>query len=323
VNVAVVDPIGARGLPVVATVAGLTRYLTDARARGASVGLVPTMGALHAGHLSLIARAVAECDVVAVSVFVNPLQFGDADDLAHYPRALDADLDQAAAAGATVAFAPPVEEMYPDGPGSVATIVSVRDLGDRWEGAARPGHFDGVATVVTKLFAMAGPCRAYFGEKDFQQLAIVSRLARDLSFPVEVVGCPTIREPDGLARSSRNARLSPSERAAAAVLPRALRAGFDAMAEGEYRPAMVESRMVQVVEREPLARLDYAALVRAADLTPVPSLLDGGPFRLLVAARVGPVRLIDNLDPGDNLPLELATGGPAGGTPETSPERGT
>jgi pantoate--beta-alanine ligase len=269
------------------------------------------MGALHAGHLSLIARAVAECDVVAVSIFVNPLQFGDADDLAHYPRALDTDLDLAATAGATVAFVPAVEEMYPDGPGDMTTTVSVRDLGDRWEGASRPGHFDGVATVVAKLFAMAGPCRAYFGEKDFQQLAVVSRLARDLSFPVEVVGCPTVREPDGLARSSRNARLSPEERAAAAVLPRALRAGFDAIVEGEYRPAMVESRMVQVVEREPLARLDYAALVRAVDLSPAASLLDGGPFRLLVAARVGPVRLIDNLDPGEDLPAELAAGVPA------------
>ncbi len=308
---AVVAPKGACGLPVVATVAGLTRHLADARAQGASVGLVPTMGSLHEGHLSLIARAVAECDVVAVSIFVNPLQFGDADDLAHYPRALDTDLDLAATAGATVAFVPAVEEMYPDGPGDMTTTVSVRDLGDRWEGASRPGHFDGVATVVAKLFAMAGPCRAYFGEKDFQQLAVVSRLARDLSFPVEVVGCPTVREPDGLARSSRNARLSPEERAAAAVLPRALRAGFDAMVEGEYRPAMVESRMVQVVEREPLARLDYAALVRAVDLSPAASLLDGGPFRLLVAARVGPVRLIDNLDPGEDLPAELAAGVPA------------
>src|SRR5208283_1836168 len=178
-------------------------------------------GALHDGHTSLVARARAECDVVVVSIFVNPLQFGDPDDIARYPRTLERDLPVCAEAGADVVFVPSVTEMYPSWPAAPSTTVSVHGVSDRWEGASRPGHFDGVATVVSKLFSIAGPCRAYFGLKDFQQLAVVRRVALDLALPVEVVGCPIVREADGLALSSRNVRLASRERSAATVLSRA------------------------------------------------------------------------------------------------------
>ncbi len=289
---------GRAGCRLVERVQECSDLLEEARAAGMTVGLVPTMGALHAGHRSLIERAVAECDRVVVTVFVNPLQFGDPDDIEQYPRTLTADVASAEAAGAALVFAPPVREMYPGFPAPVATRVSVAGLADRWEGASRPGHFDGVATVVVKLFAMAGRCRAYFGEKDFQQMAVVRRLVADLSLPVEVVGCPTVREEDGLALSSRNVRLSADERRAAPVLARALRAGAAAIAYGEYRSDVVGRVMAQVVAEEPLVELDYAEVVAADDLDPSVPIGSGRPLRLLIAARVGPVRLIDNLDPG-------------------------
>lgn len=242
----------------------LRKELDGARAAGRSVGLVPTMGALHEGHASLIRRSAAECDVTAVTVFVNPLQFGPSEDFASYPRDLDADVAVAAEAGAGLLFAPPVEDMYANGAPAVTVHVAGEDV---LEGAARPGHFDGVATVVAKLFNLAGPCRAYFGEKDWQQLRVVRRLVADLSFPVDVVACPTVRDADGLALSSRNRRLSPEERRAAAVLYRAL-------TTYPARP------MADVVAEEPLATLDYAEVVGD---------------RLLIAARIGGVRLIDNM----------------------------
>lgn len=275
---------------VVTAAADLRHELDGARCAGRSVGLVPTMGALHDGHLSLVDRAAGECDPVAVTVFVNPLQFGPGEDLAAYPRDLDRDVAMAAAAGASLVFAPPVEEMYP---GPVLTTVSVAGLTAPMEGAARPGHFDGVATVVAKLFAMAGPCRAYFGEKDFQQLVVVRRMAADLSFPVEVVGCPTVRAPDGLALSSRNAYLSAEERDAAPVLHRALQAGAAAVLAGETDPGAVRDLVAAVVEAEPLVALDYAEAVDAASLRTPPAL--AGELRLLVAARLGRARLIDNV----------------------------
>jgi len=210
---------------VLESVAACRGTLDEARAAGRVVGLVPTMGALHQGHTSLLERARAECDVVAVSIFVNPLQFGDPEDIARYPRTLERDLRVCADAGADVVFVPSVEEMYPSWPSAPSTTVSVRGVSDAWEGASRPGHFDGVATVVAKLFTTAGPCRAYFGLKDFQQLAVVRRMARELSLPVEVIGCPIVREPDGLALSSRNVRLSATERRAATALSQALAAG--------------------------------------------------------------------------------------------------
>jgi pantoate--beta-alanine ligase len=265
--------------------------LDAARADGRRVGLVPTMGALHAGHMSLVTRAVADNYLVAVSIFVNPLQFDRAEDLARYPRTTDADLQACEDAGVQTAFVPSADGMFPAGS---ATTVSVRGLADRWEGASRPGHLDGVATVVAKLFSLAGGCAAYFGEKDFQQLAVVRRMAADLSMPVDVVGCPTVRDADGLALSSRNVRLSAEERRAANVLWRALATGRAVITGGEVRPEVVGAAMAGVVEAEPLARLDYAVAVDAADLTVPPSLSDPVALRLLVAAEVGPVRLIDN-----------------------------
>jgi len=252
----------------------LRKELDAARAAGRTVGLVPTMGVLHEGHASLIRRSAAECDLTAVTVFVNPLQFGPGEDLATYPRDLDGDVQVAGATGAGVLFAPAVEEMYPGGAPAVTVHVAGEDV---LEGAARPGHFDGVASVVTKLFNLAGPCRAYFGEKDWQQLRVVRRLVADLSFPVEVVACPTVREADGLALSSRNVKLSPDERRAATVLYRALSTAAIAGAAGECDVRLL---MVNMVAKEPLATLDYAEVL---------------PDRLLIAARLGSVRLIDNI----------------------------
>ena len=283
-------------MEVFETVDGFSRALESARAAGRTVGLVPTMGALHAGHRSLLARAAQECDHVAATIFVNPLQFGDPDDIEHYPRTLGADLAVCRAEGVASVLAPSVAEMFPGWPAPVATTVSVAGVSEPWEGRARPGHFDGVCTVVAKLFSAAGRCRAYFGEKDFQQLAVVRRMTADLSMPVEVVACPTVREPDGLALSSRNVRLSAAERRAATVLGRALAAGRQSVAAGERRPGAVADRMAGVVGSEPLAELDYAAAVDPASLA-VPDDLSAAPaVRLLVAARVGPVRLIDNCD---------------------------
>src|SRR6202167_1109141 len=251
---------------VVETAAGCRQALQQARGAGRSVGLVPTMGALHAGHVSLMARARAECDTVAVSIFVNPLQFGDPDDIAHYPRTLDWDLAVCAEAGVDIVFVPSVTEMYPDWPAPVATTVSVRGVSEGWEGASRPGHFDGVATVVAKLFSIAGPCRAYFGEKDYQQLAVVRQMVSDLSLPVTVIGCPIVREPDGLALSSRNVRLSGAERRAAVVLSRALAAGRSLLDQGASTSSVVAEDMRRIVEEEPLVHLDYAVAVGAHDL---------------------------------------------------------
>ncbi|HUY65538.1 MAG TPA: pantoate--beta-alanine ligase [Acidimicrobiales bacterium] len=282
---------------IIETIAECATALDTARRAGRTVGLVPTMGALHAGHCSLVERAAADCDLVVVTVFVNPLQFGDPDDIARYPRTLDADVELAGTAGADIVFAPPVQEMYPGFPAPVATTVSVAGLGDRWEGASRPGHFDGVSTVVAKLFAMAGRCRAYFGEKDFQQLAVVRQMVRDLSLPIEVVGCPTVRDDDGLALSSRNVRLSPDQRRAALALSRALRAGAARVVEGVASPAEIETTMADTVAAEPAVELDYAAVVRSDDLRPSTAIRPDGSIRLIVAATVGGVRLIDNLDP--------------------------
>jgi pantoate--beta-alanine ligase len=290
------------GVTVFETVDAYSRALDEVRRTGRTVGVVPTMGALHRGHRSLIERAARECDVVAVSIFVNPTQFGDAADLALYPRTLEADLEMVAEAGGALVFAPSVAEMYPDGPDAGPAKVAAPALADRWEGASRPGHFDGVATVVVKLLSATGPSRAYFGEKDFQQLALVRKVVAECSLPVEVVGCDTVRDPDGLALSSRNVRLSSGERKAALVLSRALASGAARMAAGEARPEAVEADMARVLAGEPAVEPDYAVVVHADDLEPATSCATGRPLRLLVAATVGPVRLIDNLDPGTVRP---------------------
>lgn len=277
-------------LAVIEHIHELSVRLEKKRAEGLSVGLVPTMGALHAGHASLISRASNECDVVCVTIFVNPLQFGPNEDFDSYPRSLEADLRVAAEAGATIAFTPSVEEMYP---GDQCTNVHVSGLTEVLDGIARPGHFDGVATVVAKLFAMAGTCRAYFGEKDFQQLAVVRRMAADLSFPVEIVGCQTARDHDGVALSSRNAYLSTKEREAAPVLIKALRAGAKAIDQGQKDPAKIREVMIAIIEAEPLARFDQAEVVDPHTLR-TPERVDGE-VALLVAAHIGPARLIDNI----------------------------
>ncbi len=274
--------------------------LEAARRSGATVGVVPTMGALHDGHRALIARAAEECDLVAVSIFVNPTQFGDPADLANYPRSLERDLEVVGSTGGHLVFAPSVEEMYGEPSGAARTTVSVPELADLWEGASRPGHFDGVATIVVKLLAAAGRCRAYFGEKDFQQLALVTRVVHDLALPAEVVGCPTVRDADGLALSSRNERLSADQRRSALVLSRALRAGASLVAAGEESPVVVEAMMERVVSGEPGVELDYAVVVHANDLSRARTCAVTSPLRLLIAAVVGPVRLIDNVDPGQD-----------------------
>jgi pantoate--beta-alanine ligase len=262
-----------------------------ARAAGRSVGLVPTMGYFHAGHLSLIRAARAATDFVVVTLFVNPTQFGPNEDLAAYPRDLAADTDAAAAEGADVLFVPAVEEMYPDG--APRTTVHVAGLTEGLCGATRPVHFDGVTTVVAKLFAITGPCTAFFGRKDYQQLAVIRRMVHDLNFPVTVEGCPLVREPDGVAMSSRNAYLTPDERAAARVLSSALRAAAEAAGAGERSAVALETLVREHVAREPLVALEYAEVRDAATLEPR-SAVDRAVV-LAVAAAVGRARLIDNV----------------------------
>jgi pantoate--beta-alanine ligase len=283
-------PAGA--IPVVTTVAELRSRLDKARAAGARVGLITTMGALHRGHADLVSRAAAECDLSVVSVFVNPLQFGAGEDFEAYPRDLVADTAVAAAAGADLVFAPSMEEMYPR---PVLTTVRVDDITTVLEGAFRPGHFDGVSTVVAKLFSIVGPCRAYFGEKDWQQLAVVTRMAADLSMPVEVVGCPTVREADGLALSSRNVYLTPEERAVAPLIRVALGAGAQAVTDGETDPVAISGVMVTVLAAEMAFDLQYAVAVDPTTLLYPLAVQPGDELRLLVAARLGRARLIDNI----------------------------
>ena len=262
-----------------------------ARGGGAGVGFVPTMGALHRGHARLLRTARRECGFVALSIFVNPLQFNVPKDLATYPRSLDEDMATAESLGVDVVFAPEEDEMYPAG-GPVIT-VDPGPLGERLEGAARPGHFRGVLTVVAKLFNMVGPCRAYFGEKDAQQLALVRRMVDSLNLPVTVVRCPTEREPDGLAISSRNALLSPEQRHAAPVLFEALSDAATRARSGERDAAVLRAEIARLIGSERLARLDYVAIVDDRSWEEVTEI--DGPCRAVVAARFGEVRLIDNI----------------------------
>ena len=267
------------------------RAATDAaRQRGAGVGFVPTMGALHAGHRSLLAAARAGNDLVVASVFVNPLQFGPSEDLAAYPRDRAADLAMLASEGVDLAFLPPDDEMWPVPPD---VRLAVGSLAERLEGLVRPGHLDGVATVVAKLLHLVGPSRAYFGQKDAQQLAVVRRMVADLAFPNQIVACPTVREPDGLAVSSRNAYLSPDERRRATALYRALRAGQAVFEAGERDPAAVEAAARGLLERAPGVEPDYVALVDRVTFEPVKQAEPGQV--LATAARVGRARLIDNV----------------------------
>jgi pantoate--beta-alanine ligase len=273
----------------VRTVAGLREALAPARAAGSSIGLVPTMGALHEGHLSLVRRAREQCDVVVVSLFVNPAQFDERSDLERYPRREHDDASLAGAAGATLLFAPSVDEVYPDG---FATAVEVLGVSERLEGAARGSeHFRAVATVVTKLLGMAQPDRAYFGQKDAQQLAVIRRLVADLNLPVTIEALPTVREPDGLAMSSRNALLSGEERERALALPAALAAAA-ALSDGGERSAEAITAAATQQLRARGAEPDYVELVEPHSFAPLQALADRA--LLVVAARVGAVRLIDN-----------------------------
>jgi pantoate--beta-alanine ligase len=257
--------------------------------RGGSLALVPTMGALHAGHLALVAEGRRRADSVAASVFVNPLQFGANEDLSRYPRREAEDADMLEEAGCDLLWLPSVDDIYPPG---FSTRVSVAGVSERWEGEARPGHFGGVATVVARLLLAVGPDIALFGEKDFQQLAVIRRMVADLAIPVEIVGVPTVREADGLAMSSRNAYLSADERQRAVALPKALEQARAAILGGSSASAALRDAKQALVDAGFL-KIDYVALVDAVTLEPVERV--EGEARLIAAAVIGTTRLIDNL----------------------------
>jgi pantoate--beta-alanine ligase len=280
-----------RSMQIVKSIAQMQQLCRELRA-GASpaLGFVPTMGALHAGHLSLVRRARSECDAVVASIFVNPLQFAPSEDLAKYPRTFEQDCTQLEAEGVTALFAPDAEEMYPAG---AVTTITVAGVGDRLDGASRPGHFTGVATVVAKLFHIVGPRRAYFGQKDAAQLAVLRQMVRDLNFDIQLVGCPIVRDADGLALSSRNKYLSVTERQQALVLSRVLLAIERKIADGERNTEALVRIGTDILHAEGGARLDYLAAVDANTLLPVASVETG--TLVAVAAYVGNTRLIDNL----------------------------
>lgn len=272
------------------TIADLRSYLHPLRS-GHSVALVPTMGALHAGHIALVERARAEADVVVASVFVNPVQFNNPDDLARYPRTLDDDCRLLEAAGCDMVFAPSVAEMYPEPP---ALRLNFGDLEMVMEGVMRPGHFNGVGIVVAKLFNLVQPDRAYFGQKDLQQVAVVRRLIGDLGFPVELIRCPTVREPDGLAMSSRNRLLTPDERALAPALYEALTLGQVLITEGQDVARAKAAIAEYVAVRLPF-RLEYVEVAHADTMRPVDRVQAPGQTAICIAALLGNVRLIDNV----------------------------
>ena len=267
----------------------LAPALAKLRSRGEKLALVPTMGALHAGHIKLITEARAQADCVAATIFVNPLQFNDPADLKRYPRDEASDLAKLEAAGCDLVWLPAVGDLYPDG---FATRISVAGLSERWEGEHRPGHFDGVATIVAKLFNQVVPNVALFGEKDFQQLAVIRRMATDLGLCDEIVGVPTVRDADGLALSSRNAHLSPDERLRAVALPNALNSSRAAIQAGRpVSEALAAAR--QALGEAGFTKIDYFALVDAATLEPLDA--PRGVMRLIAAATIGGTRLIDNI----------------------------
>ncbi|MFO0697041.1 MAG: pantoate--beta-alanine ligase [Polyangiales bacterium] len=272
----------------------LRATLDAARQRGARVGLVPTMGALHDGHLSLVSEAKRRADLVVLTIFVNPLQFGPNEDFSRYPRTLEADVARCREAGVDIVFAPDRESMYPPG---FSTQVEVSGVTEVLEGVHRPGHFRGVATVVAKLFLLAGPCVAIFGRKDYQQYRVLSRMALDLDMPVEVVGMPTVREPDGLALSSRNRYLDPAARDKALAIARGLRAAHDAFVAGERDPAALGALVRGPIEAV-FDRIDYVAVADPETLLPLERPSER--VILLVAAFLGTTRLIDNLVLGED-----------------------
>lgn len=282
-------------MKVVAAPRDLRTLVRDARSRREVIGLVPTMGYLHDGHASLIRRAAGECDLVVVSIFVNPLQFGAGEDFDSYPRDLDGDLAAAESAGADLVFAPDVSDVYPD---EIKTTVHVGIVSEGLCGAHRPGHFDGVATVVAKLFNFVEPDRAYFGNKDAQQVAVIRRMTHDLNFPIEVVDCPTVREPDGLAMSSRNSYLSASEHTSALAIVGGLRDAATVVLAGERSSAAIEAAARTHLEAAAGVSPEYVELRDALTMEPVETIGEGR-FVLAIAARVADrpgsgARLIDN-----------------------------
>lgn len=279
---------------IVHTVAELRRAVAEARAAGKSIGLVPTMGALHPGHVSLVAESVKQCGFTITTIFVNPTQFGPKEDFSKYPRTLDADVALVAAQGCDLVFAPATEVVYPPGHN---TFVEMHGITEPLEGECRPGHFRGVATVVLKLFNMVGPDVAFFGRKDFQQCLVVQQLVRDFDLPIKIVVCPTLREADGLAMSSRNVYLSAEERRRALVLSRALKKAEQAVRAGERDVWKIRDVLQTELAAEPEVRVQYAVVADAATLRE-PAMLDR-PCVALIAAFVGKTRLIDNclLDP--------------------------
>jgi pantoate--beta-alanine ligase len=277
-------------MEILRTVAELRQWSRKERNNGGNtIGLVPTMGALHTGHASLIRAAAADCGRVAVSIFVNPTQFGPNEDYSRYPRTFDADCALAQAEGANVIFAPSVEELYPCG---ASTFVDVEGLSGRLDGQSRPGHFRGVSTVVAKLLIAAEPDKAFFGQKDAAQVAVLRRMVADLRLATEIVVCPIVREADGLALSSRNIYLSPAERAQALVLSRVIRQAETMVAGGERNPGALLEAARKTFASEPAVRIDYITLVDWATLEPVEIAASGTLFA--VAAHVGATRLIDN-----------------------------
>jgi pantoate--beta-alanine ligase len=272
------------------TVRSLREHLQPVRRAGGRIGLVPTMGALHAGHRSLMRAARAQCDHVIASIFVNPTQFGPLEDFAKYPRPLEADLAACRAEGVDGVFCPSVEEMYP--PGS-KTTVAVAELTNKLCGAYRPGHFDGVTTVVAKLFNAVQPDLAFFGQKDAQQVVVIRRMARDLLWPLEIVVCPTVREPDGLAMSSRNMYLSPTDRQQALSLSRSLNWAREQIAAGHREVAELVAEMRRRIESAGPCSIDYVEIVDADELAPKDRV--SGKCLIALAVRIGPARLIDNI----------------------------
>jgi pantoate--beta-alanine ligase len=274
----------------VSTVAAMKAACRQITGAGKTLGFVPTMGALHEGHLSLVRASKARCNATAVSIFVNPLQFGPAEDLDKYPRTLERDAAMLEALGVDLLFTPSAEEMYPPG---AKTYVQVEDLVDKLDGASRPGHFRGVATVVAKLFEIVRPRCAFFGQKDAAQIAVLRKMVRDLDMDVELVVCPIVREPDGLAMSSRNVYLTPEQRQQALVLHRALLRVQLAVDHGERDASKLRAIGLQILEEEPVARLDYFAIVDPETLDPVTNVAHGA--LVAAAAYFGATRLIDNI----------------------------
>ncbi|RMF99651.1 MAG: pantoate--beta-alanine ligase [Planctomycetota bacterium] len=271
------------------TIAELRSRVRKAKSEGKKVGFVPTMGALHEGHLSLVRASTAECDATVVSIYVNPTQFGRGEDFDRYPRTLPRDIELLTPLGVDWVFAPSDAEMYPEG---FDTWVTVGKVAEPWEGACRPGHFRGVATVVLKLFTMVEPDIAYFGEKDYQQLAVVRRMTIDLNLPVEIRGCPIVREPDGLAMSSRNQYLDEQQRQEALVLSQSLKLASDMVARGETDAAQIIAEMERHIRSARSARIDYVAIVDPETFESVGRV--DRPVQALLAVRIGDTRLIDN-----------------------------